>query len=268
LPSGSLSDPSHAVVSDVKRVPLLQLAVQGTLRTAVVRCLSGALPIYVVNEFPRSGGRWISWMLSQALDVPFVAGSEPLRLRPSLVHGHYLGRAGIRNAVVVWRDGRDVMVSWYHMCCFVDAFPLGQTIRKQLPFTNYDDVRGNLPAFIEFVATRRAYPGFSWAQFVRRWHDRPGVAYVRYEDMQRDTSAALQRLVLDLTGRTLDPQRAAEIASAFSFRTTSGRAPGQEDKTKFHRKGLPGDWRANFTDAASATFQKFAGTELALLGYR
>jgi hypothetical protein len=83
------------------------------IRAGLVHLLSGALPLYVVNEFPKSGGTSVGQMLGRALRVPFPRNRLPV-LRTSIMHGHYLSPRAMKNVVVAWRDGRDVMVSWYH----------------------------------------------------------------------------------------------------------------------------------------------------------
>jgi hypothetical protein len=77
------------------------------LRIGMVHMLSGAIPLYIVNEYPKSGGTWVGQMLGRALRVPFPRNRFPV-LRPSIMHGHYLRPWGMKNVVVVWRDGRDV----------------------------------------------------------------------------------------------------------------------------------------------------------------
>jgi hypothetical protein len=87
------------------------------VRGGMVHLLSGPLGLYVINEFPKSGGTWVGQMLGRALGVPFPRNRLPAP-RPSIMHGHYLNPLGMKNVVVPWRDGRDVMVSWYHQCLF------------------------------------------------------------------------------------------------------------------------------------------------------
>ena len=235
----------------------------------MVHLLSGPLPLYVVNEFPKSGGTWLGQMLARALGIPFPRNRYPV-LRPSIMHGHYLHPAGMRNVVVAWRDGRDVMVSWYHQCLFSHERKNDLQVeraRRDLPFADYDDVRGNLPAFIEWSFTRPRAPRFSWSEFVRRWHPRRDVVHVRYERLREDTPGELARVVAALTGERLDPARAAAIADEFSFERQTGRRAGEEDKRSFLRKGVVGDWRNYFTPEAREVFDAFAGTELVLLGY-
>lgn len=39
--------------------------------------LSGAIPLYTVNEFPKPGGTWIGQMLARALEVLFPIKQPP-----------------------------------------------------------------------------------------------------------------------------------------------------------------------------------------------
>ncbi|QIN77683.1 hypothetical protein GBA65_03215 [Rubrobacter marinus] len=248
---------------------LLYRKTNGLLRTGMVRLLSGALPLYVVNEYPKSGGSWTAQMLEKALGVPFPRNRLPV-FRSSIMQGHYLSPRGMKNVLVVWRDGRDIMVSWYHHCLFANErqnAPLVAETRRDLRFEDYGDVQGNLPAFLEYAFTRQRRPHFTWPDFVHQWHDRRGVVHTSYEALRRDPAGELVRISRELAGRDLDPGRAAEIADEFSFARQSGRRVGEENKGSFVRKGVVGDWRNQFTHEAREVFDRYAGEELVLLGY-
>lgn len=238
------------------------------VRAGMVRLLSGPMPLYVVNEFPKSGGTWVGQMLGRALGVPFPRNSFPVA-RTSIMHGHYLSPLGIQNAVVVWRDGRDVLVSWYHQQLIPHQWNDRQVARsrRELPPMDYEDVYANLPTFIEYAFTRPHSPGFSWTDFVRRWYWRSGAVHVRYEDLRRDAAAELRRVAGELTGEDIGPGRAAGIADEFSFERQAGRRSGEEDKGSFLRKGVVGDWKEQFSQEAREVFDRYAGKELVLLGY-
>ncbi len=247
----------------------LAMKANSVARLGMVHLLSARLPLYVVNEYPKSGGTWLSQMLGRCLGVPFPRNRFPV-LRPSIMQGHYLNPWGMKNVVLVWRDGRDVMVSWYHHCLFPNERQnshLVSEVRSQLSFDDYEDVRTNLPEFLEYAFTRQRHPTFSWADFVNRWHGREEVIYVRYEDLRKDTPSELQRICSQLTGQTLERDMAAKIAEEFSFARQSGRQPGQENKGSFMRKGVVGDWRNSFSREARTTFHRFAGSQLIQLGY-
>src|SRR5215218_4348355 len=169
------------------------------IRASMVHLLSGVVPLYVVNEFPKSGGTWVGQMLGHALGVPFPRNRFPV-FRSSIMHGHYLKGWGMRNVVVSWRDGRDIMVSWYHQQLIPHEYNQQQVARsrRELRLEDYDDVYGNLPAFIHYAFTRPHSPNFSWTDFVRRWRLRKGVVHVRYEDLRRSTAEELRRIVSQL----------------------------------------------------------------------
>jgi len=238
------------------------------IRAGLVHLLSGPLPLYVVNEFPKSGGTWVGQMLGRALGVPFPRNRFPV-FRPSIMHGHYLSPWGIKNAVAAWRDGRDIMVSWYHQQLIPHEWNQAQVARsrRELPLEDYDDVYENLPAFIEYAFTRPHSPGFSWTDFVRRWHGRKGVVHVRYEDLRHDTAGELLRIARELASEKLSMEVASAIADEFSFERQSGRPSGEENKESFLRKGVIGDWRTRFSPQAREVFDRYAGEELILLGY-
>jgi hypothetical protein len=162
------------------------------------------------------------------------------------------------------------MVSWYHHCLFFNErenATLVKEVRRDLPFVEYEDVRLNLPAFIEYAFTRQRRPGFSWSQFVLQWFGQPEATLVRYEDVRRDPAGELNRIIQERAGRTLDRWRAQEIVDEFSFERQAGRAIGQENKNSFMRKGIVGDWRNHFTNEAREVFFHYAGDALVRLGY-
>ena len=189
------------------------------------------------------------------------------------MHGHYLNPWGMSNTVVVWRDGRDVMVSLYHHCLFEfsegerENAHLVKRARDEVGFKDYENVAENLPEFIEYAFTRLCYPRFTWADFARRWHGRESCIHARYEEILADAPGQLCRIAEELTGTPLALDEARRIDGELSFARQSGRQPGQECKTSFMRKGIAGDWRNCFNRAACEIFDRHAGDELVLLGY-
>lgn len=235
----------------------------------MVHGMSGALPLYIVNEYPKSGGTWVGNMLAAALELPFPRNCMP-GLRSCVMHGHYYRRWGMKNVLVLWRDGRDVTVSWYHHCLFRNELhnaPLVEQVRRDLDFDDYEDVAANLPRFIEYSFTRQRHPPFSWADFVRQWHGAPSAVYTKYEDLRQDTASELVRLAHELADKELAGEDAAAIAERFSFEQMAGRNAGEEERHSFLRKGVVGDWQNHFSREARQLFDQLAGDELIALGY-
>lgn len=241
-----------------------------TTRLAVLR--GATLPFadnVIVNEYPKSGGSWLSQMISDALDLPFPRNRLPM-LSSCMMQCHVLNPFGMRNVVVVWRDGRDVAVSFYHHLLIGHEFGSNEiATRNARRLGIYDplDVRTNLPIFLEALLTGRIGPSFAWPQFVSAWHQRRGVIETRYESLLADPNRELIRVVAELTGNQPDPANIAQIVERYSFNAQAGRNPGEEKKGSFLRKGVAGDWVSYFSDEALEVFDRHAGDALELLGY-
>ncbi|MQA92878.1 MAG: hypothetical protein GEU90_22085 [Gemmatimonas sp.] len=102
---------------------------------------------------------------------------------------------------------------------------------------------------------------------MRTWEGRRGAHQVRYEDLHRDGTGELSRLIVAISGRTPEPSRVAEVLEEYSFARQAGRAAGEEDRKSFLRKGIVGDWQNQFSAEARETFDRVAGDELIRLGY-
>lgn len=151
--------------------------------------------------------------------------------------------------VNIVRDPRDMVVS-----------RLEHAVRAGLPRTDHDGQHQIIRrAAQEWVTAVRAAQTFADAN--------PGRLHsLRYEDMIADPEGEAGRLFAFL-GVSTDAALVAQIAAATSFEALSGRKPGQEDRTRFLRKGVAGDWRANLDPVAAELVAEAAGEWLALWGY-
>ncbi len=244
---------------------------RGLKRLVMWHGLSGALPIYLVPEYPKSGGTWFSQMLSDCLELPFPRNSTPAKIQPCILSGHHLYSPRFKNVTVVIRDGRDIMVSAYYYMLNKNEINKQFGVdhyRKHLVFDDYDDIRGNMPRFIEqlFDTHVKETFHFSWSQFIDDWlcHD---VAVVKYEDLLTNAAQILVDTTHRLTGKELGIDRANEIVENYSFKKLSGRKQGQENKKSFVRKGIAGDWKNHFSVEACEAFNHYAGQQLISVGY-
>lgn len=242
---------------------------EGIVRYTMIHTMSDILPLYIVDEYPKSGGTWLGQMLGMALDVPFPRNRMP-SITSSIMHCHLLKSWGMKNVVIIWRDARDMMVSWYYHCLFKhnrgNEF-LVDSVSKILSFSEPENIKENLPTFIEYCFTKQFYPRFSWVDFVNSWHNKNGVVYTKYESLHDNAVEELQRIVLELTGEKLALKKAQEIVEYYSFKNQTGRNLGQQNTNQFLRKGIVGDWQNHFTKKSAQVFNHFAGKELILLGY-
>ena len=140
-------------------------------------------------------------------------------------------------------------------------------IRSDLSFSDYNNIKANLPKFIRYVYEDKRFPRFSWAEFAEEWAGRTGTIQVQYEDLRRETGKELQRILTSLAKRDFSLARCDNIADKFSFEKMSGRQAGEEDSSSFLRKEGSGDWKNHFTRESAELFNLYAGETLISLGY-
>ncbi|MEW6037070.1 MAG: sulfotransferase domain-containing protein [Pseudomonadota bacterium] len=246
----------------------------GALRhKTFIRLFSGVAPYYLVNEYPKSGGTWLAQMLAAATGLPFRR-NQPIRFEPSVSHGHFLNPLGLRNIVVLWRDPRDLIVSFYYHCYFVNEHGntlLVKLMKERSGFADYSNIRANLPAFIRLLSDWPVSPSFNWPQFARVWIDRPGTIQTSYEALRRDTPTELTHVIHALTGHSLDSARVREVVAEFDFnrvKAKAGRNRPQGTEVSFVREGALGGWKQHFTlDAETALRECGYLSAMQALGY-
>lgn len=252
----------------VRRRNRASIGLEGIYRKLMLRYLHGALPIILVNEFPKSGASWIAQLLSAVVGLPFPRQRFP-SLRSAIFHGHYLSVAGRGPTVVVWRDPRDIVVSFYHYALFQNERNHPSFVaryRKALGECEYGDVRGNLPHFIRLLFESPVSPSFSFNQFFEQWWNSRRVIHCMYECFLADPSGSLASVVNAL-GYDCEEERIAAAVEEYSFQKQSGRAVGSEDKNSYLRKGVRGDWENYFSSESKDVFKSFIGSRLKQMGY-
>lgn len=259
---------------------------ENAFRLLTLHYLSRSIPTVMVVEYPKSGGTWLGQLLSGYLDIPFPRNQMPPFAR-SIYHGHYLPSKNFTKLEkILWltRDGRDVMVSLYHHWLLWNERTLQYEPknviyhRNNLQFTDYDNIKANLPAFIEYTFTHRpsrlrhfTFMG-NWADFNTRWlgftkRSSHLVDRVRYEDLRINAVDEMQRVLATDFAQHVDMEKLRAIVERYSFQAQTGRTEGTENKTSFLRKGIIGDWRNHFSQDAAQVFDRFGGQALIDLGY-
>jgi hypothetical protein len=163
--------------------------------------------------------------------------------------------------VVVIRDLRDTLVSWYFSARYshgINANPGLAAKRAQLEQL---DQENGLLYMLEHSLPAAARIQSSWARFA------PGEVIIRYEDLWADPCTGFSRVCENL-GIVALPETLEGIVRQMSFEARSGgRKPGEEDVHSHFRKGTPGDWRNHFTPRLTEAFKaRFADT-LVQTGY-
>lgn len=243
--------------------------INSSVRRYLVSKYSFSSSSVIINEFPKSGGTWLGQMLSELLSLPFPRNCIPMS-NEVILHGHYINNIKRDKTIVLWRDGRDVIISWYFHSLFYNNIRnkvLVDEVRSKLKFSDYDNLSSNLVDFIEYSFTKQKHPSFSWTMFVDRWYSDDAICHVKYEDLRSNAIIELSRVAEHLSGRVLPNSIIEKVVDKFSFESQSGRKPGNEKKNSFMRKGVVGDWRNQFDLEARKAFDFYAGDSLIKLGY-
>lgn len=171
-----------------------------------------------------------------------------------------------RPFTVLMRDPRDLAVSW--------AYYVGLPYRDEWSWP--DAVKLSIPEritfYIENVLPRTSRWPLDWRDAVASGPPHPGIPgrtqglFLRYEDMLADCHAVMRR-VFEHYQVSLTDEQVNAICARHSFKSATGREPGQQDSQSFNRKGISGDWRNHFSPAQIDAFKRVAGKQLIELGY-
>lgn len=227
-------------------------------------------PFYYVFEYPKSGGTWLTKMLADYLGLPFAGPTKlPIGFK-CVLHSHDTYHPNLKRVVYLARDGRDVMVSFYfHKIRVAKENPAVAKWLANALGENYDpeDVKYNMPRFIEHEMQHPTYTKTNWPTYVESWWGKPGVTCVRYEDLLTNGTDTIEKILHGIGIDAIQRERIAETYRHFEFKNMAGRAQGTENRESFLRKGVSGDWKNYFSRQAAEVFDGFAGDVLKRAGY-
>ena len=181
------------------------------------------------------------------------------------------------------RDGRDVIISLYHHYLIWNEKnrinPKDVKYhRSKLKFSNYNDIRNNLPRFIEYVFNHSpskfqqfTYMG-NWSDYNQKWNEfnneNCNTIMVKYEDLLKNTYLEMIRILeKSFKIKEIDEKKLGYVVDKYSFENQTNRLKGIENRNSFLRKGISGDWKNYFEDESAELFNQYAGDILIKLGY-
>jgi hypothetical protein len=168
---------------------------------------------------------------------------------------------GDDQAIIVWRDPRDICVSWIYSKAYShDVSNQGESevtrsIMRCLPL-EVRTAAAILFAEKRFVELSKAIESLPL----------PNLVPIPYEKWNEDALGCLSGLLTrwnwDVPSHLIE-----EAVDKFDFRKSSGREKGVEEPLSHLRKGITGDWRNHFSREDAVFFETMFPGLLVRLGY-
>lgn len=229
------------------------------------------LEIVHVVEFPKCGGSWVRNMIRTYMGKDLFINNRFIS-KYDVILSHKTYTAAYKNPVVVVRDPRDMYVSFYH-------YETNFKDRSKKPaiydYFIHDPERDQKEDFYHYLKAKMLYKSHPWcfySQFIDSWVNVPNICLVKYEDCLKDAGKQLIKIMRHLD-RTIDFDRIDNAVEKTSFMSITkekygvSRVAGDVDNSKFHRKGIAGDWKNYFSGESCELFDKLEGRTLIELGY-
>ena len=243
--------------------------------------------VFLVS-YPRSGNTWTRFLLGNLLypDAPVTFSNIETRIpeiyfnrdrmlralpRPRMLKSHESFQPHYPHVIYIVRDPRDVAISFYHHN--VKA----RNIQDDYPMTSF------VPRFIAGEFDQKFG---SWRDNVLSWvslrGENPNFMMLRYEEMKRDTGAALLQVVAFLehcSFRKIDSrpealQRAIGLSSPERMRTLEKEEAASWVLTKSTRSDKPfvrtakaGGWKSQLAPESVEAIESAWGELMQSLGY-
>lgn len=233
------------------------------------------MPVWLVCEYPKSGGTWLAKMVSLCMGLPLVEFSLLPITNSCVTFAHWRYNPRRQRCVYIHRDGRDVLVSlFFHRARIVtshtDSAPAKRWLREHPYLTKFDPGGENVELFRQFAYEQLspARTGFHWNAYALDWQnaDPRRVWSTSYEQLLRDTRGVLTSCMRYCDAQVTEEQVNHAIGF-YSFESMSGRQSGEGDSSSFLRKGIAGDWVNFFNRDLAKRFDEHAGEALVRLGY-
>lgn len=225
-------------------------------------------------SYPRSGSTWMRTMLVNIMVpdansnpdvfnavIPGVSIRQVPRIRrqpsPRIMHTHTYYRPEIARVVYTVRDGRDVLISFYHY--------LVTRRGAKMPFDEW------------FARYEDGECGHRWDENVQSWLGEgrqvlgENMLIVRFEEMKTRPVETLLDVCRHL-GIDVDQNKvelAVGQASLESARKIeqSRASKSTEGDASFYRGGRVGQWKEYFTDSTDRRFWELGRISMQLAGY-
>jgi len=182
-------------------------------------------------------------------NIKCIGSKNPILIKELEVHASLIPSSKFTH---IMRDGRDVMVSaWFNNLRGNEK----DTRTKWTDFTS----------FVKFVVHQWISDINVARSFGQKYPDR--YFELRYEDLHSDPDPMIRNILEFLGVDSSDSMINKCRESGLFNKLTKGRKRGSEDRSKFFRKGIIGDWKNHFDNDSLEFFMEHGGVLLGELGY-
>ncbi|MEM9410542.1 MAG: sulfotransferase domain-containing protein [Planctomycetota bacterium] len=250
----------------------------GTKRSELMWRQEGFLPIdesladdiFLVG-YPKSGNTWMQNLLAGLLFrvntqylpdrltqvlIPNVHGFGYYKRigTPTIFKSHFLPRPEYRRVVYLVRDGRDAIVSYFHML----------------------QAEGKSVSYEEMIEREVGLFPCKWNEHVRQWHENPFGAemmFIRYEDLLSNPVEQLMRFC-EFSGLDRTVNEISDCVKGNSFESMQAKErefgwnnSNWNPEKAFIRRGRSGDYKLEMPIRAVRAFNAQSSKELELFEY-
>lgn len=238
-----------------------------------------------VIGYPKSGNTWFCYLLAYCLNAEYDDFDDPgvhprseyerRYVKGKLAHRSWqrqtgrilkthkleLGSTSDERIAYLVRDGRDVIVSYFHY--LRNSFP--DTFHRAINKSKLQRIYKLLSDCNDFSLFMRRFTP-EWVTHVNQWLDKSPDAIIYYEDLTSCPAATLKKLFSTLQVEVDDSviQQALEV---FSFGNMAKGDDVEKRGGSFYRKGITGDWKNHFSLKDMNYFKTKAGDTMSRLGF-
>ena len=228
----------------------------------------------VIAGYPKSGNTWMQSLVAGILygiDTQFLPDSLAQEIVPDLhckkyykrfsditfFKSHHLPKREYRRVIYLSRDGRDVMLSYWH----------------------FNKIQGMQISFEDFVLSGKGVFPAKWHEHVESWCENKysaDILFVRYEDLLINTIGQLKK-ICEFAGINREDEMLEKVAIGCSFRNMQKKEKkcgfdckkwrGDGKSKRFFRKGMQGEYKEKFPPAILKIFEDKSKNALKLLSY-
>ena len=224
-----------------------------------------------VLEFPKCGGSWVRNMIRTYRGTELFTYNRIIG-KSEVVMAHRLYHRRFSHPIVVVRDPRDMYVSFYYYETVSEHSDSNSLLFRYFQHDPDRPVQDDFYEYLRIKLLKLTHPWFFYSQFLDSWLNRPDTCVVRYEDCLAEPENQLIRILrflndpvdFDKVGRTVEKTCFKSITKT---KYGKSRSPGEEDNSRFHRKGISGDWKGHFNEKSCHLLEKMEGASLRRLGY-